>query len=213
MKRSLSVSIICGLAAFASCAPGDPPARPDAGSELGFTYGDADAPVTVMEFSDYGCGYCQQFHLEIFPTIKREFIDTNMVNWTFVPFESGLFTGSRTVSAAVQCVARQAPTRFEEMNARMWAERRSWRRGPSPEAVGRALAERVGADLRAYDECIAADQAGEQIDHHSRVARRLGVRGTPTFFIDGYQPIPGVPTTETFRDILAAAHNLATRGR
>ena len=211
--RPLAAVIPVWTALIASCAPGDPPATQTAEDfSFGFTLGNSDAPVKVMEFSDYGCGYCRQFHLETFGMVKEEFIDTGKVQWTFVPFVNGLFTGSREVTAGVHCAAQQDPEKFERLNADLWSEQQAWRRGVDPEALIRGLAGRAAIDLAAYDECIDADRGGVMVDDQTRLAGQLGIRGTPTFLIDGFYPLQGTRPPEIFRDFLTAAHREVTRG-
>src|SRR5690606_28569884 len=59
--------------------------------ELGYAAGPADAPLTVVEFSDFGCPYCARFALESYPQLEREFVEGGMVRWVYVPFVMGNF--------------------------------------------------------------------------------------------------------------------------
>ena len=59
-----------------------PPAQEFTLAEIGFDFGSADAPIAVVEFSDYGCGYCRRFHTETFPTLMEEYVETGKVGST-----------------------------------------------------------------------------------------------------------------------------------
>ena len=77
-------------------------------ASLGYNSGDPDSPVRVLEMSDYGCGYCRQFHVETFPTLLSEFIETGMVEWKFMPFITGILR-SRMMTAGVTSDTRPRP--------------------------------------------------------------------------------------------------------
>ncbi len=85
--------------------PSSGPLREVPLAELGFDRGVDGAPVQVIELSDYGCGYCRRFHMETFPTLEEEFIETGMVEWKFVPYVTGMFDNSRAALRAAECRA------------------------------------------------------------------------------------------------------------
>jgi len=182
------------------------------GPSLGYNLGDPQSPVRVVEMSDYGCGYCRQFHLETFPTLLSEFIESGMVEWKFMPFITGMFENSLTATEAAECALLQSSEVFDELNERLWTNQADWKRGSEPEAVVRTMASDAGADLGEFDACLADDRRMDRIAGATGLAREAGVRGTPTFFIFGYPPIQGALPTETFREILSAVHAQATQG-
>ena len=182
-------------------------------ASLGYTLGDPESPVRVLEMSDYGCGYCRMFHLETFPTLLSEFIESGMVEWKFMPFITGTFENSLAATEAAECALLQSPDVFDQLNERLWTDQSDWKRSGEPEAVVRTMAGDAGADLGELDACLADDRQMERIGGATGLAQQAGVRGTPTFFIFGYPPIRGALPTETFRKILTAVHAEATQGR
>ena len=180
---------------------------------LGFNSGDPESPVRVLEMSDYGCGYCRQFHVETFPTLLSEFIETGMVQWKFMPFVTGMFENSLAATEGAECARLQSPEVFDQLNERLWTDQADWKRSREPEAVVRTMAGDAGADLGELDACLADDRQMERIVGATSLAQQAGVRGTPTFFIFGYpQPLQGALPTEAFREILTIAHAEATEG-
>ena len=97
-------------------------------SLLGFDRGESTAPVKVLELSDYGCGFCRQFHEETFPTLLEEFIETGMVEWKFVPFINGMFPNSLAATLAGECVMEQSSDAYEAISNRIWTEQRVWKK-------------------------------------------------------------------------------------
>lgn len=180
-------------------------------SLVGINRGEIEAPVKVVEMSDYGCGYCRQFHEESFPSILDEFIDTGMVEWKFVPYITGMFGNSLPATEAAECAYAQDPEMFEALNRRLWDEQRAWKGSDEPAAVIRPWVEEVGVDMAAFDACMENDDRMERIASATTLARQLGVRGTPTFVVIGYAPLQGALPLDTFRQLLTAVHADLTR--
>lgn len=186
---------------------GDPALQDDGGprvrvSEVGFNRGVEEAPVKVVEMSDYGCGYCRQFHQQTFPAILSEFIEAGKVEWKFVPYITGMFDNSLVATEAAECTYAQDVDAFERLNRRLWDDQSAWKGSGDPEPVVRAWAAELGIDMAAFDTCLAQDQRIDRIAAATTLARQIGVRGTPTFVILGYPPIQGALPLETFREVL-----------
>lgn len=180
---------------------------------LGWTRGSTDAPVRVVEFSDYGCGYCRRFHQETWPVLVRDFIDTGKVEWKFLPYVAGMFANSPAATLAAECVLEQGDALFGEMNTRIWDRQAAWKGAGDPEPVLRDLAAASGADMLRFEACLSQGRRAARVDAATALARQLGVRGTPTFFIVGYPPIQGALPTETFLQVLNTVYAQATGGR
>ena len=75
--------------------------------ELGFQYGSPEAPISVVEFSDYGCGYCRRFQVETFPTLLTDFIEQGRVKWRYVTYLSGAFPKSLPAAMVAECAGEQ----------------------------------------------------------------------------------------------------------
>ena len=134
---------------------------------LGYNEGTADAPVRVLEFSDFGCGYCRQFHLESYPALFEEYMEEGKVEWKYVPMVSGMFENSLAATRAGECAGAS-----------------------------------LDLDMEGFDECVETGRRDERIRIGSRLFREVGGRGTPTFFVVGYAPIPGAIPLDLFRQVL-----------
>jgi protein-disulfide isomerase len=170
--------------------------------ELGYNFGRPEAPVKLIEFSDYGCGFCRRFHDESYPTLKELYIDTGRIEWKFIPFITGLFPNSLAVSEAAECMLEQGPERFEPFSDRLWERQGEWKPGGDPEVMARGWAQEFGADMARYDSCMAEDRRIERVAGATVAARELGVRGTPTFWIVGYGPIQGALPLDILTEML-----------
>ena len=174
--------------------------------QLGYDQGNLDALVRIVELSDYGCGYCRKFHLETFPVLREEFIETGKVLWKFVPFVNGMFENSLFATEAAECALEQGSLPFEALNERLWSDQASWKRSSDPEPVLRGMAQDAGVDLAEFDTCLDNDNSIDRIASARSTATRLGVRGTPTFYAIGFPPIEGVLPTEAFQQVLELMH-------
>lgn len=189
-----------GIAAIDRPAPNAPTAEQINPEEIGTNFGDFEAPVRIMEFFDFGCGYCRQFHAETFPTLMEEYVDEGKLLWKSVPFIMGNWANSVAASLTAECAHDQG--RYEEMTELLFARQPDWKRGSDPEVVLEALAEELGLDMDRYGNCISSDEFLWRVQTHTMMAQQLGVRSTPTFILIGYGPISGALPLEVFKGVI-----------
>jgi protein-disulfide isomerase len=174
--------------------------------ELGYNRGSIQAPLKVIEFSDFGCGFCRRFHQESFPTLMEEFVETDKIEWKFMPFITGNFENSLAVTEAAECALEQSPALYEAVGGELWARQAEWKESDEPEALVRDWAVAAGVEPSRFDRCLAEDQRMARISGANAVAAELGIRGTPTLWLVGLGPIQGALPLETFRGILGTVH-------
>lgn len=178
-------------------------------SGLGYSRGSPSAPVTVVEFSDFGCPYCGKFALESLPELSREFIESGRVRWQYIPFELGIFPNGGQAALAGECAGEQG--RFWEMHDLLYMRQREWKPSDAPEPLFRGYAQSLGLNLARFDSCYRENRPAERIALNNRVASELGVRATPSFLVNG-RPVEGALPTDQFRALLQwAAEQAPTR--
>lgn len=196
------------LAALAACAGGgsDDAAAPAAGdtrpnTAIGWSKGSPDAPVVVMEFSDFGCPYCARFSQETYPALHREFVETGRVRWQYVPFVMGMFPNGAEAARAAECAGEQ--DRFWPMHDLLYAEQRRWKETPPAGAAALMadLAARLDLDRDRFASCYAEDRQGARTRAANELAAQFNVQATPTFFIDG-RMVQGAIPLDVFRQAL-----------
>ncbi|GBD32583.1 MAG: hypothetical protein KatS3mg081_2525 [Gemmatimonadales bacterium] len=173
-------------------------------TEWGIERGDSAAPVWVIEFADFGCPACAGFATESFPAVDREFIQTGKVHWRFVPFVLGPFRHSKWAAAAALCAAEQ--NAFWKMHDRLFEEQSRWSKARDPKAVLSGIALELRLDSLRFAGCLDSKAIAGKVSHFNRLARRLLVRATPTFFVN-QQRVKGALPLETFRRVLMEAAN------
>lgn len=174
--------------------------------DLGFNRGQVEAPVKVIEFADFGCGFCRRFHEESFETLRSQFLDTGMIEWKFLPFITGMFENSLAVTEAAECVLEQSDASYEAFGGMLWERQADWKPSDEPEALVRSWARETGLDMGRYDSCLAEDRRMERVAGATVAAQQLGVRATPTFWIVGYGPLQGALPLDAFQGIFSTIH-------
>lgn len=168
--------------------------------------GDKNAPLTLIEFSDYQCPFCARHFQEVFPRIESDYIKTGKVRYVFrdFPIESVNLQAFRAAEAA-HCAGEQG--KFWEMHDRLFANQ---------SALGSKHlsqhAQALGLDLANFQECLDRGRQGAKIRKDMADGERAGIRGTPMFFIGRAQPkdtkikvlrvLRGSQSYSTFKEIL-----------
>lgn len=150
--------------------------------------GEADAPVTLVEVSDFGCTHCTTFHNETASDLEAQFVEPGTVRWVVMPY--ALSTTTVPAAAAAMCAGEQ--NRYFEFAHTMFTidpvETRL-----SPEGYQQA-ANAVGLDMEAFNSCMQDARFIDVVNANRDAARNVGVSGTPTFFVNdeklvGAQPL------------------------
>lgn len=167
----------------------------------GHVRGAADAPVVVIEFSDFGCPYCARFATETYPELHREFVESGKVRWVYVPFVMGMFPNGDRAAMAAECAATEGEDAFWRMHDRIYETQGEWKNSRSPETHFASLAAGAGLDRSAFEACYAEQSMLARVLEHNHLSAQAGVRATPTFFVQG-QRVEGALPAGVFRTLL-----------
>jgi protein-disulfide isomerase len=151
--------------------------------------GPSDAPVTVVEFSDFHCPFCKQFdNKNTIGQLRSRYGDRVKVVWLDDPIDQ-LHPQSRQAHEAARCASEQGA---------FWTYHDALYAGPpkAGEALT-AVAQEVGLDLATFEECVASGRQRAAVQKDVEEARHLSVTGTPTFFING-RPLFGAQPLDAF---------------
>ncbi len=203
MMQSLRTSFLTALLAVVWCGVAGCAALAQEVdlSEVGHTLGEADAPIAVVEFGDFACGACALFHDTTWPELEREYVQTGRIVWRHVPFVLGFRRGDDATKAA-ECAAVQ--DEYWGMHDRLFGEQDEWKEGRRHKEVFFRYAEELGLDGEAFRECYDKNRGKDRTKQANRAAKDLGIRATPTFFIDGFR-VQGALSVEAFAALLDEA--------
>lgn len=186
---ALAVVIVAGLAwmftgpGSDAPAPASAPGLPMELSELDMPVGAADAPITVIEYSSFTCPHCKNFHLEVLPQIKANYIDTGKVRFAFR--EAYFDRYGLIASMIARC---GGPLRYHAMVDLIFEKQPEWVRGNPDEVVAslRKIGKVGGLGDAALDTCLSDTQTGDALLAWYRAnIETHAIEATPSFVING----------------------------
>ncbi len=195
-------AVTAGFEALSRTPPSGPLGQEITLDMLGVDYGSADAPARIFELFDFGCGFCRKFHEETFPVLAAKYIDDGRLLWKAVPFVIGNWANSVPATLGAECALGQGTDQYDRMADALFARQPEWKQASEPEPVIEGIATDVGLDMEAFRKCMADDEFLWRVQAHSSLARQVGVRGTPTFVVEGYAPFSGALPLELFEQII-----------
>jgi protein-disulfide isomerase len=179
------------------------PARPDPNRRYAVSTkgapvkGSPDAPLVIVEFSDFQCPFCSR----VTPTlrqIEREYGEKIRIVFKHLPLT--MHPKAPGAHAAAEAAHRQG--RFWEMHDRIFANQREMSEEKYIE-----YAEQIGLDLEQFEADVASADIKKRIAEDMAEARRLGVTGTPGFFVNG-RLLSGAQPFEAFEALIEAPGGL-----
>ena len=155
--------------------------------------GDPNAPITLVEFADFNCGYCGKWALETLPQIRENYVDTGKVQIAYVNYP---VLGASSVAAAQgsECAAEQE--KFWEYHNALYENQST---GFTTDALIN-LAGQVGMNTATFEQCITDFPEGP-LENDMLLSQAMGVRGTPAFLINGIA-VPGALPYEQFEQVI-----------
>ena len=181
-------------------------------------YGNANAKLTIYEFSDYECPFCAiaegnselvtQFsaqspgYVPPMPSVYKDYVDAGLVKVVFynMPLEQ-LHPQSRTAHLAALCANEQK--KWYEFHTTLFEKRSEWINDADKASKYKSYAKDLGLDTAKFDTCLDTKKYNTQIEEELALGTTYGVSGTPAFFI-GKNFISGAQEYSTFKAIIDA---------
>jgi len=165
-----------------------------------YSIGDPDAPVTIVEFTDFQCPFCSRHFLQTFPQIVAEYVDTGKVRYVFMDFPlSSIHPQAQLASEAARCAGDQAA--YVEMHDLLFARQDAWKGRDDAATIFSGFAGELGLDTAAFDACLATRQHEDAVLADLEYGTSLGIDGTPAFFVNGHF-ISGAQPFEVFQQAI-----------
>ncbi len=162
-----------------------PPAEGD------MTMGPDTAKVTVIEYASASCPHCAAFYKDVFPTLKKEYIDTGKIKFIFREFPHN------DAALAAFMVARCAPKeKYFPLVDVFFNTQQEWVADPLNGL--NKIAQQAGFTKESFDACLKNEAVAKAIYEVRDTGSKLGVTGIPTFFING-ELLDGEKTIEVMR--------------
>jgi protein-disulfide isomerase len=157
--------------------------------------GSKSAKVTLIEFSDFQCPFCERFHQTAEAALIQQYVDTGKVAFVY---KHSAFLGQESIWAAqaAECAADQG--KFWQFHDLLFARQNGENQGTFTKDKLIGFAQDLQLDMTQFEPCLNNDQTLDRVQADTQEGQQAGVRGTPTFFING-QPIVGAQPLETFQ--------------
>ncbi len=158
--------------------------------------GNPNAPVTVIEYASLTCPHCAHFQRDVFPRVKKEFIDTGKIRFIVREFPIGRTSGAAAI--ATRCVP---PEKYFALFSAFLLRQPEWvSQEVRPDAIY-AVAKSSGITRAAFDTCMANQTIIDGLTEVKQRGRQFGVIGTPTFYANG-RKAQGTITFEEFKALI-----------
>ncbi len=169
--------------------------------------GNPDAPITIIEFSDFQCPFCARFHVQTLPLLLDQYIDQGKVKLVFRDFPiQSIHPNALPASVAAECANEQG--RFKAMHDALFDNQKQWSNQETVDALTMfsQYATQIGLDQETFDSCLTSGKYIEEIRNDLDDGRSYDVTGTPGFFIGndeiGYVELKGAQPFESFKKVI-----------
>ncbi len=147
------------------------------------TMGDKNAPVTIIEYSDFQCPYCANFSNQTEQQLIDAFIATGKVRFIYRSYGEFIGPESRRTAEAAYCAGDQG--KFWEMHDIIFANQNGENAGNFNDRKIVAFAEKIGLDMGQFNDCFNSNKYADQVTQDGADGQQAGVKATPSFTING----------------------------
>ncbi len=167
--------------------------------------GDPNAPITVIEFSDFQCPFCLRFYQQTLPQLEEDYINTGKIKLVYrdMPLDN-LHPNARPAHIAAECADEQG--KFWGYHDILFEKQTEWQRLPSSDlsTTLTQYAVDLGLQTASFESCLRSEDIADEVNRDYLEAGQYGATGTPTFFIgtekDGFIKLVGAQPFAAFQN-------------
>lgn len=159
--------------------------------------GNADAPVTIIEFSDFQCPFCGKFVKETLPQLDKDYIQTGKVKFIFRDFPLEFHPFAQKAAEAAECAGEQG--KYWEMHDILF----QYQNKLDLESL-KVYAGELGIDSSKFNKCLDGGQMADEVKKDFADGQKYGITGTPAFFINGKLVTGAMPYADFKKEVEAA---------
>jgi protein-disulfide isomerase len=161
------------------------------------TKGDADAPIRIVEISDFQCTFCARFYQESYRAIDSLYVQSGLARYVWISFPNSTHPRAWPAIEAAFCAG--AAGRFWAMHDVLFERQEEWAESPDPNMLFRSWAAEIGIEDDSFAACLRNDQPAPLQVRDYESAITAGVSSTPFFVVGDSVAIRGAVPLETFR--------------
>ena len=174
--------------------------------------GDQNAPITIIEFSDFQCPFCARFQIQTLPLILEQYVETGKVKFVYRDFPiQNSHPNAMPAAAASECAHEQ--DRYWEYHDTLFENQGVWNKVEITSAITifKEFAAELDLNQEQFDSCLDSGRYIEEISNDLNDGRDYGISGTPGFFIGnekiGFAKLNGAQPFEAFKSIIDSQLN------
>jgi len=159
----------------------EPPKHAELNLQTAPMIGDKDAPLTMVEFTDFQCPFCKRFHSETFTELKKNYIDTGKMRFYSRDLPLDFHANAMRAAEAGRCAAEQG---------KFWQMRDLMQSNPDKLDMASLAADAAGLklDVKKFQECVESERTKNDVQTDILEATKIGADGTPTFVVGKSTP-------------------------
>src|SRR3989344_1230452 len=161
--------------------------------------GEENAPVTIVEFSDYQCPFCERFYLQTLDQLKKEYIDTGKVKLVYRDFPLDFHPNAQKAAEAAECAGEQ--NKYFQMHDKLFENQVALDTDDL-----KKYAKDIGLNTAQFNTCLDTGKMASEVESDYQEGVNYGVSGTPAFFING-KLIEGAQPFSVFKQAIDAELN------
>ena len=166
--------------------------RYDIPTENAYAIGPADAPITIVEFSDYQCPFCRRWHAEVYEPLLAAYPGQIRLVYRHLPLTS-IHPDAMSAAEAAMCAGEQDA--YWPYHEKLFGS----------ESLGNSTYVQYAQDLNlnmgTFEACLSDHKYQQAVQEDSDFALNLGIRSTPTFFINGLAVV-GAQPLDVFKQVI-----------
>ncbi|HVX48131.1 MAG TPA: thioredoxin domain-containing protein [Candidatus Saccharimonadales bacterium] len=145
--------------------------------------GKGQSGVTLVEYGDYECPYCEQYYPIVKQVVAKynDQIKFQFRNFPLVSIHQNAFAGARAAEAAA------AQNKFWQMHDLLYDNQNQWAQSSSPTKYFKQYAQQLGLNMDKFNKDYSSNAVNDAINADMAEGNKLNVQGTPTFFLNGKQ--------------------------
>lgn len=164
--------------------------------------GDPNAPITLLEYSDYQCPFCGRHVAQTAPQLDEQYIEAGLVKHVFKNFPlNSIHPQAAKAAEAAECAGDQ--NQFWAMHDKLFASQQEWSGKDNAADLFKQYASGLGLDAAAFDGCLDTGKFASKVNADLQAGITAGVTGTPAFFINDWF-VSGAQPLNVFQNAIAA---------
>lgn len=145
--------------------------------------GDAKAPVTVVEYTDFQCPYCQRGYQIMADRIMKDY--DGKVRWVYKSLPLAMHPWAKPAAIAAECAGRQSPEKLWRMHDDFFIRQDEINNGNYEKKI-QELAKAAKVDMKRFNACYDKSETLKAVERDMEEARSMGISGTPAFVVNGH---------------------------